>query len=61
MNDENDFAVKNGFESISELRKMVGGFDLSNRSNIGAFRVWQLFDGTKKGLIRLTDESKGEK
>jgi len=42
-----------GFESISEMNKLVANVDISNSVKLSAFKKWQMEDGSKQGLIKL--------
>lgn len=49
-------AVAKGFESIDELRSMLSSIGHLSLDNLTLFKEWCHTDGTKKGLVKLTEE-----
>ena len=47
------FVKENGFDSVEDFHRLVGGADLSTPAKLRAFEDWKLNDGSKKGLLDL--------
>lgn len=45
-------ARMHGFESWSELTKIISSINLVKNGNLRKFQTWQEYDGTKEGLIK---------
>jgi len=45
-----------GFASLAEMSKLVAGVDLSTPEKLAAFSAWQAKDGTKDGLLKLSNK-----
>lgn len=45
-----------GFASLAEMSELVAGVDLSTSEKLAAFSAWQAKDGTKDGLLKLSNK-----
>lgn len=52
-----EFVKGFGFKDGAEFHSMVARLDISTPERLDAFRRWQMEDGTKAGLERLTSPS----
>lgn len=48
-----ELAKSKGFESSSEMLKMIASTDLTSPEKLNAFDDWKFNDGTKEGLQKL--------
>lgn len=49
------FAKANGFSSSSEMFRLTATADISTPEKLARFKKWQEEDGTKAGLLSLSD------
>lgn len=54
-------AKRLGFENLEEMQKMISDVDISTQRKLIAFKNWQLNDGTKNGILKLSDLNKVDK
>lgn len=48
-----EMAVRNGFSGANELMRMISSLDLSDPAVLVEYKVWQMEDGSKSGLLYL--------
>lgn len=49
-----DACIELGFTNEMEMHIMIARVDISTQARFNDFRRWQLLDGTKSGLIKLS-------
>lgn len=53
-----DSAIQMGFESLEESNRLISALDLFNATTLDQYNHWKETDGTKKGLVELSEHLK---